>query len=351
MDVFTILLLLCISVIVILLDGYAIHRFLSPLDRQKSKAGYLCLAMLTLLLSQIFLFFPVVDVIRNTGSHDCGDVDSSCASSGMLPFWEYTFDGLLFFVSVLLPCVLFLYDQSASSVFSSACTRFLALCTVAIAAAGATCLLAATYFFLEKVSSFVFAFSGVFTLLSWLLFLVYVPYGLVRLPWTFLSAFIARVRKRSDAQYTQRVQQAEAFREELKRALPAELQVAEKLAALQRDFGREQRKLALRVKVNRQIRKVSQVLQRVVKEKEEQWGLVCRVEAEKLQRAGEASFIVWSLLLFVGFLLSTLLSLTVLCQTLLYSIPLVLAGKPLVSALTAWLVSIQDRGVALILLL
>ena len=28
--------------------------------------------MLTLLLSQIFLFFPVVDVIRNTGSHDCG---------------------------------------------------------------------------------------------------------------------------------------------------------------------------------------------------------------------------------------------------------------------------------------
>ena len=97
------------------------------------------------------------------------------------------------------------------------------------------------------------------------------------------------------------------------------------------------------------------------KEKEEQWGLVCRVEAEKLQRAGEASFIVWSLLLFVGFLLrcgfcgrvtrSTLLSLTVLCQTLLYSIPLVLAGKPLVSALTAWLVSIQDRGVALILLL
>lgn len=45
MDVFTILLLLCISVIVILLDGYAIHRFLSPLDRQKSKAGYLCLAV------------------------------------------------------------------------------------------------------------------------------------------------------------------------------------------------------------------------------------------------------------------------------------------------------------------
>ena len=97
------------------------------------------------------------------------------------------------------------------------------------------------------------------------------------------------------------------------------------------------------------------------KEKEEKWGLVCRVEAEKLQRAGEASFIVWSLLLFVGFLLrcgfcgrvtrSTLLSLTILCQTLLYSIPLVLAGKPLVSALTAWLVSIQDRGVALILLL
>ena len=97
------------------------------------------------------------------------------------------------------------------------------------------------------------------------------------------------------------------------------------------------------------------------KEKEEQWGLVCRVEAEKLQRAGEASFIVWSVLLFVGFLLrcgfcgrvthSTLLSLTVLLQTLLYSIPLVLAGKPLVSALTAWLVSIQDRGVALILLL
>lgn len=38
-------------------------------------------------------------------------------------------------------------------------------------------------------------------------------------------------------------------------------------------------------------------------EKEEQWSLVCRVEAEKLQRAGEASFIVWSLLLFVGFLL------------------------------------------------
>lgn len=174
-----------------------------------------------------------------------------------------------------------------SPTFSSACTRFLALCTVAIAAAGATCLLAATYFFLEKVSSFVFAFSGVFTLLSWLLFLVYVPYGLVRLPWTFLSlplspslpvsAFIARVRKRSDAQYTQRVQQAEAFREELKRALPAELQVAEKLAALhilptmprwpsptERDFGREQHKLALRVKVNRQIRKVSQVLQRVV---------------------------------------------------------------------------------------
>ncbi|KAK8831010.1 hypothetical protein WA577_003709, partial [Blastocystis sp. JDR] len=269
----------------------------------------------------------------------------------MLPFWEYTFDSLLFFVSVLLPCVLFLYDQSASSVFSSAWTRFLALCTVAIAAAGATCLLAATYFFLEKVSSFVFAFSGVFTLLSWLLFLVYVPYGLVCLPWTFLSAFIARVRKRSDAQYTQRVQQAEAFREELKHALPAELQVAEKLAALQQDFGREQRKLALRVKVNRQIRKVSQVLQRVVKEKEEQWGLVCRVEAEKLQRAGEASFIVWSLLLFVGFLLSTILSITVLLQTLLYSIPLVLAGKPLVSALTAWLVSIQDCGVALILLL
>ena len=97
------------------------------------------------------------------------------------------------------------------------------------------------------------------------------------------------------------------------------------------------------------------------KEKEEQWGLVCRVEAEKLQRAGEASFIVWSLLLFVGFLFrcgfcgrvthSTLLSLTFLCQTLLYSIPLVLAGKPLVSILTAWLVSIQDRGVALILLL
>ena len=97
------------------------------------------------------------------------------------------------------------------------------------------------------------------------------------------------------------------------------------------------------------------------KEKEEQWGLVCRVEAEKLQRAGEASFIVWSVLLFVGFLFrcgfcglvthSTLLSLTVLLQTLLYSIPLVLAGKPLVSALTAWLVSIQDRGVALILLL
>ena len=28
--------------------------------------------MLTLLLSQIFLFFLVVDVIRNTGSHDCG---------------------------------------------------------------------------------------------------------------------------------------------------------------------------------------------------------------------------------------------------------------------------------------
>lgn len=97
------------------------------------------------------------------------------------------------------------------------------------------------------------------------------------------------------------------------------------------------------------------------KEKEEQWGLVCRVEAEKLQRAGEASFIVWSVLLFVGFLFrcgfcglvthSTLLSLTVLLQTLLYSIPLVLAGKPLVSILTAWLVSIQDRGVALILLL
>lgn len=126
-----------------------------------------------------------------------------------------------------------------SPTFSSAWTRFLALCTVAIAAAGATCLLAATYYFLEKVSLFVFAFSGVFTLLSWLLFLVYVPYGLVRLPWTFLSlplspslptsAFIARVRKRSDAQYTQRVQQAEAFREELKRSLPAELQVAEKL--------------------------------------------------------------------------------------------------------------------------
>lgn len=38
------------------------------------------------------------------------------------------------------------------------------------------------------------------------------------------------------------------------------------------------------------------------KEKEEKWGLVCRVEAEKLQRAGEASFIVWSMLLFVGFL-------------------------------------------------
>lgn len=85
------------------------------------------------------------------------------------------------------------------------------------------------------------------------------------------------MRKRSDAQYTQRVQQAEAFREELKHALPAELQVAEKLAALhilptvprrpsptERDFGREQHKLALRVKVNRQIRKVSQVLQRVV---------------------------------------------------------------------------------------
>lgn len=174
-----------------------------------------------------------------------------------------------------------------SPTFSSAWTRFLALCTVAIAAAGATCLLAATYFFLEMVSSFVFAFSGVFTLLSWLLFLVYVPYGLVRLPWTFLSlplspsfptsAFIARVRKRSDAQYTRRVQQAEAFREELKHALPAELQVAEKLAALhilptvprrpsptEQDFGWEQRKLALRVKVNRQIRKVSRVLQRVV---------------------------------------------------------------------------------------
>lgn len=43
MDVFSILLLLCISIIVILLDGYAIHRFLSPLDRHKSKVGYLCL--------------------------------------------------------------------------------------------------------------------------------------------------------------------------------------------------------------------------------------------------------------------------------------------------------------------
>ena len=88
---------------------------------------------------------------------------------------------------------------------------------------------------------------------------------------------------------------------------------------------------------------------------------MCRVEAEKLQRSGEASFVVWSLLLFVGFLLrcfsggfitqSAFFSLTILALTLLYSVPLVLTGKPVLSALTAGLVSIQDRGVSLILLL
>lgn len=122
------------------------------------------------------------------------------------------------------------------------CSRFLVFCIVAIVAAGVTCLLAATYFFLEKGPSFVFAFAGVFTLLSWVLFLVYIPYGLVQLPWKLLalqpspyltlSAFVARVRKWSDVQYVQRVQQAEAFRTELKHALSAEIQIAEKLIAL-----------------------------------------------------------------------------------------------------------------------
>lgn len=36
-------------------------------------------------------------------------------------------------------------------------------------------------------------------------------------------------------------------------------------------------------------------------EEERHFQQICRIEAEKLQRSGEVSFIVWSLLLFLGF--------------------------------------------------
>ena len=52
--------------------------------------------MLTLVLSQVFAFFPEYDVVLNESTHDCGviivirpnpkDIDSACEASGMLSF-------------------------------------------------------------------------------------------------------------------------------------------------------------------------------------------------------------------------------------------------------------------------
>ncbi len=41
MDVFSILLILCVSVIAVIVDGYWVFQYLSPLDKHRSRTGYI----------------------------------------------------------------------------------------------------------------------------------------------------------------------------------------------------------------------------------------------------------------------------------------------------------------------
>ena len=173
--------------------------------------------MLTLVLSQVFAFFPEYDVVLNESTHDCGviivirpnpkDIDSACEASGMLSFWVISYCCALLFLSVVIPSCLSLYENTSSLLypllrwivvltrtFSYKCSRVVIFLCIVLGSVGVVCLLAAAYYFLEKDAAdpdytlpFVSSFPNVFTLVSWLVFLIYVPYGMVSLSHFLLS--------------------------------------------------------------------------------------------------------------------------------------------------------------------
>ena len=67
------------------------------------------------------------------------------------------------------------------------------------------------------------------------------------------------------------------------------------------------------------------------REMEEQFRSICRTEVERKQRDGEVTFVLWSAFLFCGSLLSLLLLVSILIHLVVYTIPLNLRGKPLIS--------------------
>ena len=67
------------------------------------------------------------------------------------------------------------------------------------------------------------------------------------------------------------------------------------------------------------------------REMEEQFRTICRTEVEKKQRDGKVTFVLWSAALFCGSLLSLLLLVSILIHLIVYTIPLNLRGKPLIS--------------------
>ena len=132
--------------------------------------------MLTLVLSQVFAFFPEYDVVLNESTHDCGviivirpnpkDIDSACEASGMLSFWVISYCCALLFLSVVIPSCLFLYENTSSLLypllrwivvltrtFSYKCSRVVIFLCIVLGSVGVVCLLAAAYYFLEKDAS------------------------------------------------------------------------------------------------------------------------------------------------------------------------------------------------------
>ena len=116
--------------------------------------------------------------------------------------WHIIFHACTLIASIVIPCCLFLYENTESflypfdlwdflyQTFIHKCSKFSSFCILLLCVCGILAIFTGIYYFLERQGSseisVIYALPGLSILLSWIIVLANTPYGLVALPVSFL---------------------------------------------------------------------------------------------------------------------------------------------------------------------
>ena len=174
------------------------------------RSVFVLLQISVFLLSQLFIAFLPIDVLLNDSTTDCGvlllifhhfqDLDSTCKSSGLLTVWTVLFYLVTCVATMILPLLYYIYESKDSPLFSSSISRWVVSGLLILGGAGITAVFSllirvlenhsklkvVLMFFANEQISFVYSVPSAVTLISWILFLLYAPFGMVKLNYNLI---------------------------------------------------------------------------------------------------------------------------------------------------------------------